>query len=399
MRELAREPMPGEIRLQWWRDVLGRRTGRARRRPIRSRRRCSRRSRASRCRLRPLLDLIEARSFDLYDDPMPTAERARRLRRIRRRRALIELAAQHPRGGHDPRCDPTLPSMPELPTRIVGAAACVARHAARRSSICRSICWSATARGPRMSRRASHARAARARWPSCAASAATSRRRRGVASCGCRPRRRRRFCRSRWSAGYLARMEQRRLRAVPHRRRDAAMAAPMDAVARGAALYPERCAASRSRPAASARPDRRIGRCIQPARHRRFGTSPASRASSIIACAISCSPMMTLLAPWRSQVAGFLVRMRARDDRELRIDRARLLDDLAAFEAVRNGDQQAARRRVVRRGREFGVGGVADDRFRCPACAAPRRCPRRSRMTSSGIALLSASPTTLPTRP
>ena len=22
-RELAREPMPGEIRLQWWRDVLG----------------------------------------------------------------------------------------------------------------------------------------------------------------------------------------------------------------------------------------------------------------------------------------------------------------------------------------------------------------------------------------
>ena len=23
MREVAREPMPGEIRLQWWRDVLG----------------------------------------------------------------------------------------------------------------------------------------------------------------------------------------------------------------------------------------------------------------------------------------------------------------------------------------------------------------------------------------
>ena len=23
IRELAREPMPGEIRLQWWRDVLG----------------------------------------------------------------------------------------------------------------------------------------------------------------------------------------------------------------------------------------------------------------------------------------------------------------------------------------------------------------------------------------
>ena len=23
VRELAREPMPGEIRLQWWRDVLG----------------------------------------------------------------------------------------------------------------------------------------------------------------------------------------------------------------------------------------------------------------------------------------------------------------------------------------------------------------------------------------
>ena len=50
-RELAREPMPGEIRLQWWRDVLAG-AGRARRRPIRSPPRCATRSCATACRRR-----------------------------------------------------------------------------------------------------------------------------------------------------------------------------------------------------------------------------------------------------------------------------------------------------------------------------------------------------------
>jgi phytoene synthase len=68
--ELVHEPMAGEIRLQWWRDVLnGERSEEAAAHPV----------------ARALLDtitmhalsaavllrLIEARSFDLYDDPMP----------------------------------------------------------------------------------------------------------------------------------------------------------------------------------------------------------------------------------------------------------------------------------------------------------------------------------------
>ncbi len=35
VREVAREPMPGEIRLQWWREVLaGERSGEARAHPV-----------------------------------------------------------------------------------------------------------------------------------------------------------------------------------------------------------------------------------------------------------------------------------------------------------------------------------------------------------------------------
>ena len=67
----VREPMAGEIRLQWWRDVLaGSRASEARSHPpaaalfdtiVRARLPVPR-----------LLDLIEARSFDLYGEPMPT---------------------------------------------------------------------------------------------------------------------------------------------------------------------------------------------------------------------------------------------------------------------------------------------------------------------------------------
>ena len=71
VRSLIHEPMPGEIRFQWWRDLLnGAPHGAAEANPI---------ARAllatiEACRLpkKPLLDLIEARTFDLYDDPMPT---------------------------------------------------------------------------------------------------------------------------------------------------------------------------------------------------------------------------------------------------------------------------------------------------------------------------------------
>jgi len=70
IRELVHEPMPGELRLQWWRDVL---TGQARgdvaRHPVASALRATM-EKFSLPRAQ-LLELIDARTFDLYDDPMP----------------------------------------------------------------------------------------------------------------------------------------------------------------------------------------------------------------------------------------------------------------------------------------------------------------------------------------
>jgi phytoene synthase len=69
VRELARQPLPGEIRLQWWREVLGgERAGEAAAHPVAA---------AVLDTLKryaiapaPLLALIDAHSFDLYDEPM-----------------------------------------------------------------------------------------------------------------------------------------------------------------------------------------------------------------------------------------------------------------------------------------------------------------------------------------
>ncbi len=69
VRELAREPMPGEIRLQWWREVLaGERAGEAAANPVAA----ALRETLVGYRLSPLplIGLIDARGFDLYDDPM-----------------------------------------------------------------------------------------------------------------------------------------------------------------------------------------------------------------------------------------------------------------------------------------------------------------------------------------
>ncbi|HET7850989.1 MAG TPA: phytoene/squalene synthase family protein [Pseudolabrys sp.] len=69
IRDAAREPMAGEIRLQWWRDVLaGERAGEARAHPVA----------AALCAIieryaidrQPLSDLIDAHGFDLYSEPM-----------------------------------------------------------------------------------------------------------------------------------------------------------------------------------------------------------------------------------------------------------------------------------------------------------------------------------------
>jgi phytoene synthase len=91
-RELAREPMPGEIRLQWWRDVLGGAgRGEVDAHPVAA----ALRDVVVRYRLPPrmLLDLIDARSFDLYDEPMASLSYLERYA-AQTSSALVELAAR-----------------------------------------------------------------------------------------------------------------------------------------------------------------------------------------------------------------------------------------------------------------------------------------------------------------
>lgn len=69
VREVAREPLPGEIRLQWWSEALGgERAGEASANPVAS----ALLAVIERHHLAvgKLTDLIEARRFDLYDEPM-----------------------------------------------------------------------------------------------------------------------------------------------------------------------------------------------------------------------------------------------------------------------------------------------------------------------------------------
>jgi 15-cis-phytoene synthase len=69
VRDMAREALPGEIRLQWWSDVINReRDGEASANPVAA----ALLATIERHQLRPqaLFDLIEARRFDLYDDAM-----------------------------------------------------------------------------------------------------------------------------------------------------------------------------------------------------------------------------------------------------------------------------------------------------------------------------------------
>lgn len=71
VRALVSEPLPGEVRLQWWRDVLeGQAGGETQGHPVAA----ALLDTIKRYRLpiAPLTALIDARIFDLYDDPMPS---------------------------------------------------------------------------------------------------------------------------------------------------------------------------------------------------------------------------------------------------------------------------------------------------------------------------------------
>jgi phytoene synthase len=67
VRDRIREPMPGEIRLQWWRDAIANDEGQGH--PLaEALLEAIRRHRLPR---KAFEDYLEARVFDLYDDPMP----------------------------------------------------------------------------------------------------------------------------------------------------------------------------------------------------------------------------------------------------------------------------------------------------------------------------------------
>lgn len=69
IRSMAREPLPGEIRLQWWRDVLeGERAGEASANPVAAA--LLRTIEQYGLAAGKLADLVEARRFDVYDEPM-----------------------------------------------------------------------------------------------------------------------------------------------------------------------------------------------------------------------------------------------------------------------------------------------------------------------------------------
>jgi 15-cis-phytoene synthase len=92
VRDLAREPMPGEIRLHWWRDViLGERIGEAAANPVAAAL-LETQMRYGLATER-LIDLIEAYRFDIYNEPMLRAEDLRSYA-SRTAGAIFELATR-----------------------------------------------------------------------------------------------------------------------------------------------------------------------------------------------------------------------------------------------------------------------------------------------------------------
>ncbi len=92
VRDVAHTALPGEIRLQWWSDVIDRqRDGEAEANPIAAALLATM-DRHSLAR-EALLDLIDARRFDLYDDPMVTIADLEIYAR-RTSSSLISLAAR-----------------------------------------------------------------------------------------------------------------------------------------------------------------------------------------------------------------------------------------------------------------------------------------------------------------
>jgi phytoene synthase len=92
VRDIAREPLPGEIRLQWWSDVLqGERSGEAAANPVAAA--LLQTIERHNLSVAALCDVVEARLFDLYDDPMATLSDLEEYA-VKTSSALMAMAAQ-----------------------------------------------------------------------------------------------------------------------------------------------------------------------------------------------------------------------------------------------------------------------------------------------------------------
>ena len=102
VRDSVREPMLGEIRLQWWRDALqGEARGDVRANPVAAA--LDDTLVTFRLPRQALVDLIDARVFDLYDDPMPSLNDLEGYCGETSSR-LIQIAATVLTDGADPGC-------------------------------------------------------------------------------------------------------------------------------------------------------------------------------------------------------------------------------------------------------------------------------------------------------
>src|ERR1700712_3184612 len=71
IRDLVHEPLPGEVRMQYWRDLLeGNARGSSEANPVAAELLTA--IETHRLPRQTLVDMIDARIFDLYDDPMET---------------------------------------------------------------------------------------------------------------------------------------------------------------------------------------------------------------------------------------------------------------------------------------------------------------------------------------
>jgi phytoene synthase len=128
VRDVAREPMPGEIRLQWWREVLsGERDGEAASHPVAAALMASLKQHA----IAPdrVGSIVDAHTFDLYDEPMPTLDDLDNYA-VMTQSALLDIAADMLGGGGSEVM--MLIRQAGIASTVTGVLTGLAHHAARR---------------------------------------------------------------------------------------------------------------------------------------------------------------------------------------------------------------------------------------------------------------------------